>query len=453
MKVGADTPMPLRDDIGEARPSAAAADGTSPGAAHRSVAIVSINYAPEVTGIGVYTAGLAEYLAARGYRVTVYTGFPYYPNWRKAESDRRRLFRHEMDAQVSVRRSYLYVPARPNVLQRILHELSFVISATLSYVLGPRADLTIIISPPLFLGLPIAGAARLKRSKTLFHVQDLQPDAAVDLGMLRHRGALSILYTLEKWTYRVVDRISAISDGMAKRIAGKGIPERKISLFRNWAHDYLVKPMPRSTRFRDEWKLGERHVVLYAGNMGVKQGLEMVIDAARLCRDQPDIVFLIVGDGGQKTELVERAERLGLDNVLFRPLQPADALSELLATADIAVVPQRAGVRDIVLPSKVANLMSAGRPVVVAAEPETDLYRLVRTAECGLTVAPGDGTALAEAIVSLRQSEEDRLRLGRSGRRYVEARLSREAVLGEFESWLDQWHRTHTRRQQEASQE
>jgi colanic acid biosynthesis glycosyl transferase WcaI len=394
------------------------------------VAIVGINYAPDPTGIPVYTTGLAEFLVTQGHTVTMYTGFPYYPRWAKDEQDKGRLFRRDMLNGVAVRRHYLYVPSRPSALKRMLHELSFVASVTLGYLFGPKADLTIVISPPLFIGIPVTLIARLKRSRTILHVQDLQPDAAVDLGMLKPGPLTSLFYFLEKITYRLADRISTISHGMLEKIASKGVPRHKLTLFRNWAHDNLIFPMAPDTRYRQDWDLTGKFVVLYSGNMGVKQGLDSVLRAAVELNGHSDVVFVIVGDGGEKEALMELARAMKLDNVQFRPLQSMERLSELLATADVAIVPQKRGVKDIVLPSKLGNLLASGRPVIAAAEPDTDFGKIVLESGCGVLVEPGNGEQIAAAILGMRQVPDDRTRMGDSGRRYMEVELSGAAILG-----------------------
>lgn len=406
---------------------------------HKSVSIVSINYAPEMTGIGVYSTGMARFLARCGYQVVVHTGFPYYPHWRKREADRRALFREEIDQEVRLRRSFLYVPRRPTALRRILHELSFTLSAAASYLLGPRAAITIIVSPPLLLGLAIGLLARLKGSRILFHVQDLQPDAAIDLGMIRNPALVRVLRLIERQAYGLADRVSTISMAMLQRLEARGVPRARLRLFRNWANDDVVSPVETDTGLRSQWGLEGKTVVLYSGNMGVKQGLETLIEAAHELRAELDIVFLIVGDGGEKGNLMALAERLGLHNVRFFPLQPAAALSDLLGTADIAVIPQRQGVTDIVLPSKVGNLLASARPVIAAAQPHTDLHDLIGEAKCGLVVPPGDGKTLARAIRSLGRAPATRRALGHNGRVYMESRLSSTCVLTEFENWLDDW--------------
>ena len=399
------------------------------------IALVSINHRPELTGIAVYTAGLAEFLASRGWSVDVYTGFPYYPHWKKAAADRR-LYRSERLGGVAVRRHYLYVPARLSALRRMLHELSFVASVSLGYLLGPRADCTMIVSPPLPLGVVIGLLARLRGSRTLFHVQDLQPDAAIEFGLLRKGPLTAALFALERWTYRLSHRVSSISEAMLDRIRAKGVPEDKLMLLRNWADDDLVRPGDRDTPLRAQWALGDALIVLYAGNLGVKQGLELLLNVAALLRERRDIVFLIVGDGGESARLQARSRDEGLSNVRFASLQPRERLSELLATGDIAVIPQLDRASDIVLPSKLANIMAAAKPLVAGAHATSELGRIVTRAECGLVVDPGSAEDFANAVTSLASDGALRARLGDNGSRYMRETLARDVVLPHFAAAL-----------------
>jgi colanic acid biosynthesis glycosyl transferase WcaI len=178
--------------------------------------------------------------------------------------------------------------------------------------------------------------------------------------------------------------------------------------------------------------LGERIVVLYAGNLGVKQAIGSLLDAAALLRSDPRIVFVVVGDGGEKTGLEARARQEGLHNVMFRPLQPLDRLSELLATADVAVIPQKRGVTDIVLPSKLCNILSSACPVVTAAPAGSELAEIVRAAECGIVVEPENAPQLAAAIARFAEAPALRTRCGCSGRRYMEVHLGHTPILERF---------------------
>ena len=400
------------------------------------IAFVGINYAPEPTGIAVYTTGMAEYCARQGDSVTVYTGFPYYPQWSKSEKDRRKWYRREYISSVTVRRNYLYVPRRPTAAARILHELSFVICTSINYLFGPRAECTVIVSPPLFLAFPIILIAKLKQSRTIFHIQDLQPDAAIDLSMLKRGWLTSFLYFVERQSYCAADEVSTISDGMLNKIADKGIDRGKMFLLRNWANDDQIAPMSKDTGFRRELGLKDKFIILYSGNMGVKQGLHTLLDAAHLLSDMPDITVVIVGDGGEKRELQRKATELGVRNVTFLPVQPYDRLGELLATADVAVIPQKSGVNDIVLPSKLNNIMASRRPVVVAAPVDSEFGRIVVASGGGLVVSPEDPAQLAHAILHLYRNPDLRTQMAIAGRQYMEANLANQSILSAFRHHL-----------------
>ena len=400
------------------------------------IAFVGINYAPEPTGISVYTTGMAEYCALQGDNVTVYTGFAYYPVWSKSEKDRGKLYRRECIHSVTVRRNYLYVPRRPTAASRILHELSFVICASINYLLGPRAEYTVILSPPLFLALPIILIAKLKRSRTILHIQDLQPDTAIDLGMLKRGWLTKFLYFIEHQSYRSADEVSTISEGMLNKIASKGIKKQKMFMLRNWANDDQVAPLSKDTELRRELGLGDKFIVLYSGNMGVKQGLHTLLDTARLLGKVPEITIIIVGDGGEKHELQRKAAELQLRNVTFLPVQSYDRLGELLATADLSVIPQKSGVNDIVLPSKLSNILASRRPLVVAAPAASEFSRIVMMSGGGLVVNPEDPAQFADAILHLYHNPDIRTQMAIAGRQYMEANLANQSILSAFRHHL-----------------
>lgn len=402
------------------------------------IAIVGINFAPEPTGISVYTTGMAEFLACSNNSVTVYTAFSYYPAWSKSVKDRGCLFRKETVGAITIRRSYLYVPSRPSAVKRMFHELSFVASATLNYLFGPRADCTIIVSPPLFLGIPVALIARLKGSKSIFHVQDLQPDAAIDLGMLKTGRFTDLLHFIERLTYRIVDRVSTISEGMRNKIISKDVVPEKVFLLRNWANDNNIAPLPKKTEYRRELRLDKKFVVLYSGNMGVKQGLSVLLEAAALLKSERDIVYLIAGDGGMKKELQIMANALKLTNVLFLPVQPYENLSALLATADISIIPQKMGINDIVLPSKLSNIMASRRPLIATAPRNSEFGRIVLESDCGILVEPENAQQVADAIMTLYRNPAELERKAANGRYYMEQHLGHYAILNSFATQLEE---------------
>jgi colanic acid biosynthesis glycosyl transferase WcaI len=400
------------------------------------ICIVSINYFPEPTGISVYSTGMAEFLAVQGHSVRMYTSFSYYPAWKKSEADRGRLFAKEVSGGVTVLRNYIYVPQKPTAIRRIIHELSFTISSGLRYLAGPSSDVTVVVAPPLLLGVAFGILARLKRSKLVLHVQDLQPDAAIDLGMLKPGALTDLLFRIERWGYRLADRVSTISQAMLSRINSKGVPIEKTLLFKNWANDELIRPMHPNDSLRPEWELGNSFVVLYSGNMGVKQGLGMMLDAASRLRHRNDILFLIVGDGGEKDFLVERASREGLVNVRFMPPVAKQDLARLLAAADVSVITQKAGIDDLVLPSKLGNLLSSLRPVITATIEGSELASIIKGSGCGVVIPPEDGIALADAVEMLMKNPPLRCEMATKGRDFAIANLASGVILTRFEQNL-----------------
>jgi len=401
------------------------------------VAVVSINYHPEPTGIAVYSTGMAEYLRGRGHRVTAYTGFPYYPAWKKSESDEGRIFASESLMGVRVRRNYLYVPAQPRALKRIFHELSFTLFASLRYLLGATPGVTIVVAPPLLLATFIGLIARAKGSRVILHVQDLQPDAAIDLGMLKPGALTSMLFRIERLNYALAHRVSTVSEAMRAKIEAKGVPRQKTFLFKNWADDHLCDASRAALDYRSAWQLGARFVVLYAGNLGVKQGLDSLLRAAQRLIGDPHLVFVIVGDGAEREHLMEIASEKQLKNVTFRPPVPKQNLGSLLATADVSVIPQKAAVDDVALPSKLGNLLSSGTPVIVAAQNGSELESIVTDSGGGVVCAPDDDEALAEAIITLKNSTEKRRHMAERGSAYAKAYMSKSSILEGFSHHLD----------------
>ncbi len=406
------------------------------------ILFLGINYWPEETGIAVFNTGRCEYLASRGHEVTMVTGLPYYPQWEVAEEYRGKGFVSEDRNGVRILRCPLYVPARVNAKKRILHEASFVASATVRALgLGSRKpDLLYVVSPPLALGMAARFLSGIWRVPYLFHVADLQPDAARDLGMLRPGPFLSLLYGLEKAAYAGAGKVATLTGGMERKILDKGFSREKVLLLPDWANPSLFSiPLEIEKKgICEERAWTDRFLVVHSGNMGIKQGLEVVLEAAREAAGNPEILYLLVGDGAARPGLEERARAMGLRNLVFLPLLPREKFHRLLAASDLCLVTQKREVGDIVFPSKVMTLLAAGRPLVVSVGPGSEVARVAEESGAGVSVPPEDGKALAEAVVALWRDPERRRRMGIAGRDYAEARWSREAALSTMERALEE---------------
>ena len=309
---------------------------------------LGINYWPDETGIAPFVTGRCEYLEACGHKVTACAGPPYYPEWRVPYEYRRRPFSSDRRNGVTILRSWMYVPRRLTSLKRILHEGSFVCSSFMRVFGRARPDLLFVTSPPLGLTASAIALSRLWRVPYVLHVADLQPDAAVDLGMLQQGRFIKALYRLEAMAYRNAALVSTLTEAMRSRIIAKGVPREKVVLFSDWVEPELFSiAAPENTRrAMPESPL----IVAHFGNMGMKQGLEVILEAAKLSRDDPEIKYLLVGDGAARPSLEAKVRELNLPNLRLLPLQPHDRFLKLLAQSDVCLVTQQRTVSDIVFP-------------------------------------------------------------------------------------------------------
>lgn len=419
----------------------APATGGLRGPDHADVAlnllVVGLNYAPEPVGIGPYTSGLTQALRERGHHVTAVVGQPYYPYWRRFAGFRRR-WKQDVEQGVTVIRCPHYVPAEPTGKRRILHHLSFALSALLPALTQARTkpDVVLAVAPSL-LSVPIARlAAWVAGAKLWIHVQDFEVEAAFATGLVAPGGwPARMARWLENAILRSADRVSTISPQMRERLAAKGLPPARTSEIRNWANH--AGPADEQTggnqaSYRIRWGLGSRSVALYSGNIANKQGIEILIAAAGCLRHRDDLAFVICGQGPNRARL--EALAVGLRNVQFQDLQPAERMGELLAMASVHLLPQIAGAADLVLPSKLTNMLASGRPVVATAMPGTGLAAELEGA--GLVVPPNDAAALASAIVRLVDDPELANALGAEARCRAAERWSKNVIMAKLEREL-----------------
>lgn len=415
------------------------------------ILIYGINFAPELTGIGKYTGEMAVWLAARGHQVQVVTAPPYYPEWSVGAGYSAHTWRREQWQGVDVWRCPLWVPAKPGGAKRLLHLASFALSSLpvmLRHIFW-RPDVVWVVEPALFCAPTACLVARLSGAKAWLHVQDFEVDAAFDLGLLKGERVKRMVLGAERWLLRRFNVVSTISERMLERLHSKGLPASRTVLAPNWVDISAIAPRPASagpSPMRATLGIAADAVVaLYSGNMGAKQGLDLLADAAKLCQScdqngvssQVDkghaaIVFVFCGNGAGRADLQARCA--GLNNVHFLDLQPLEHLNDLLAMADIHLLPQRADAADLVMPSKLTGMLASGRPVLATAHKGTELASVVN--ECGLVVPPENPALFAEAILSLANDPNLRSKLGGAARIYAEQHLHMDAVLSRFEKSL-----------------
>lgn len=406
-------------------------------------AIYGLNYTPEPTGIGKYTGGLATWMAEQGDQVEVLTGLPHYPQWALAPGYTDGRSRVEVLDGVTVRRAAHFVPSADalGARSRIRLETTFTLSAARywlpMFVRRARPDVVIAVMPAMQIGVWPLLYGWIRRVPWVLHVQDLQVDAAIRLNMLKVGVFGKLLYAVEGFLLRRATRVSTITESMRARIVAKGVKAGRTWLVPNWADIQSVRPMDRDNAFRRELKLADDAVVvLYAGNMGEKQGLDSVLDTAEACRDDARLQFVMVGAGAARARLETRAEAMGLSNLRFLPVQPLERLPEMLAAGDIHLVVQRRDAADLVMPSKLTNILAAGRPCVATADAGTALYEAVHDHDTGEVTPPEDTHALVAAIRRLADDPERRAACGRRARAYAEQTLDKERILSDFQAKL-----------------
>lgn len=418
------------------------------------ILIYGINFHPEPTGIGKYTGEMADWLAGRGHEVRVVTAPPFYPHWRafpgycvwKYSRERFRLqngdertsdAQHVEGRDVEIFRCPTWVPENPNAAKRLFHLASFGVSSLPSILrqLGWSPDIVLLVEPTLFCALQTLLFARWSGAKTWLHIQDFEVDAAFGLGYLSSSRVRDLAFAVERRILSVFDRVSAISDRMVDRLPAKGVDPSRCVLFPNWVATRKIYPLARPSPFRKELGITESTVVaLYSGSMGKKQGLELLVEAARRLSHRRDLRFVFCGEGPRRQIFVDNAK--DLPNVSLLPVQPANRLNHLLNLADIHLLPQLSGAADLVMPSKLTGMMASGRAIVATAHPGTQLFAALEGR--GIVTPPGDVDALMSTLLRLAEEPSLREQLGQEARRYAVSHLDREEILHRFErSMLD----------------
>jgi colanic acid biosynthesis glycosyl transferase WcaI len=379
---------------------------------------------------------MAKWLAGAGHEVRVVTAPPYFPQWRVQPGYRAwrydwRRFPAEPN-ELRVYRCPTWVPKNPNGLKRLLHLASFALSSAPVMVWQARwhPDVVLMVEPTFCCAPQALLAARMSGAKTWLHVQDFEVDAAFELGDLGSSRGRKIALSLERWLLRKFDRVSAISEQMVGRLSLKGVDPFRCVLFPNWVDTRAIYPLPNPSAFRQELGIAEDVVVaLYSGSMGKKQGLDLLVNAARRLSDRSHIQFVFCGDGPYRQVLIGKVK--GLSNVILLPFQPSERLNDLLNLADIHLLPQRAGAADLVMPSKLTGMLASGRAVLATAHHDTQLEKALQGS--GIVVPPGDVDAFVSAILAFAGDRDLRLKLGQEARKYAVSHLSRNEILHRFE--------------------
>ena len=404
--------------------------------------LISYNFYPEPTGIGKYNGEMISWFVSQGYDCTVITSYPYYPYWKIQEPYYKKRFWYTLEESVDagsggslrIYRCPQYVPAKPSGLKRIILDLSFLFSATmplLRLLVSKKFDYVLTIAPSFQIGLLGVLFRKFQGSKFLYHIQDLQIEAAQDLKMIKSAKVINLLFKIENYILNRSDVVSTISPGMVAKVKSK--TTKDVLLFPNWTDTNSFYPVKSKTNLRKEFSyLPSDKIVLYSGAIGEKQGLDSILNIADQLRTVTNLKFIICGSGPYKKELQNLADHLKLQNVNFMPLQDYSKFNDFLNLADVHLVIQKASASDLVMPSKLTTILAVGGLAIITANPGSGLYSLVKEHNIGVLVDAENADSLKECI--LRVINGDYSEIAGNARKYAEDYLSTEEVLLSYEA-------------------
>ena len=393
-------------------------------------------FPPEVGAPQARLFELARRLVALGVSVTVVTGFPNYPTGVVAEGYRGRLGMREQMEGVRVLRTWVFATPNRGFAKRLLNHFSFAMSSVFAMRRSGPADVIFVESPPLAIGLAALAYSWIKRAPFIFNVSDIWPQSAIEMGALRNRAAIWVAERFEQLLYRRARAISVVTPGIVEKLTARGVPRDKLHLLTNGVDTDLFSPGAADDDLARHLGIADRKVFLYAGTHGLAQGLDVVLEAAKVTRD-PAVLYVLAGEGADKDALQATARAESISNVVFLPNQPRDVMPRLLNLAYATVITlRRLDVFRAAVPSKMFEAMASEVPIVLAVWGEA--ARMVDDAGCGVVVPPEDPPALAEAVEALASDPARATELGRAGRRYAIENFDRKKVARQFAELLQQ---------------
>lgn len=406
------------------------------------ILLLTLVFAPDGVSTSVLLTELALELQRRGHQVEVLTTTPHYNVDAEARARQpltvrwRGLLAASCLAGIPV--WHVAIPAKGNrVGARLLDYLRFhAVSLLAGMSVIERPDVILAPSPPLTIGIVAWLLGLLRRAPFVYNVQEIYPDVAVSLGVLKNRAAIRSFEGLERFIYRRARRVTVISEWFRRRLLDKGVAAAKLQVIPNFVDTEFIQPGDRCNPFAQEHALEDKFVVQYAGNLGLTQGLETILAAARLLQDLPAVRFLIVGDGARRPWLEAQLAQQPSANVLLLPYQPRSRVPQIYAASDLCLVPLKRGTAQETFPSKIYTIMAAGRPVIASADPDSELAWVVEEAGCGWATPPDDAQALAETIRTAYHQRNSLSSMGRRGREYVVKHHSLAAVAAQYDALI-----------------
>jgi colanic acid biosynthesis glycosyl transferase WcaI len=399
------------------------------------VMIFGVCYEPDLGPSAPLFTMLCENLVRLGHQVTIITSVPNYPSGYVSPEFRGKWFWKSVENGVNVIRVGQPSVDRNKLPLRLLQFICYQIGTAWAG-LGKQYDVVMASTSSLTAWLPFASMVVLRRKPAIYSIADVYPSVGIKLGVFRNKAVIALVSSMERFCLNHASVVRIISDSFRPDLRAMGVPDDKMVLVYDWVDTELVHPLPRDNAFSREHNLTGKFVVLYAGNIGLSQGLEHVLTAAGTLADHPDIQFVFVGDGANRERLVAEAEHRQLENVKFIPYQPRERLPEVLASADVSLVSLQRGIGLRSLPSKSFSILASGRPMIVCIDEESETWNLVKRAEAGLCISPENPSALVDAILALKNDQGLREQMGRNGRAWAEDHHSPQSGAKQIEKLM-----------------
>lgn len=402
-----------------------------------SVLILTQYYPPETGAPQNRLSSLAKYLKKLGMEVTVLTAMPNYPKMEIFEGYKGKWHIKEEKDGITIHRSWIYTKVSKSIIWRLVNYFSFVFSSLIVGLFSIRKhDIVICESPPLFLGITALFLKLFLGSKLVFNVSDLWPESAEKLGIITNKQLLGASQWLEELIYKKSSLISGQTQGIVRNI-GTRFPVKKVF----WLRNGIDLSQFNKEAVKYDWRVANGYasndfIIVYGGILGFAQNLEVILNAANILKGEPNLKFVIVGDGPEKNKLLEIKERLALDSVSFLPNQPSVEMPNIISACNATVVP----LRNIELfkgaiPSKIFEYLIFRKPLLLGVDGEAKSL-FIDEGKCGLFFTPENEQELAANILRLKNEAGLAEQLGLNGEAYVRAKFNRESIAEEFHKEL-----------------
>ncbi len=378
----------------------------------------------------------AKQLKKFGHEVTILTAMPNYPRGEIFEEYRGKKIVKETIDGIDIVRTGIYATKSKDFVKRLRNYLSFTWSSVFSGAKHiEEQDVIITESPPLFLGWSGYVLSKMKKAKFVFNVSDLWPESAVKLGVLHNKAMIKASTWLEEFCYRKAAAVTGQTKGIVDNIVSRGFDKNKVHIITNGVDTEFFKKENKSEEFRESIGIEDKFAVVYAGIHGIAQGLEVLVDAAEIIKEEKEIQIVFIGEGPEKPMLMNRVKEKKLENVTFLPMQHKKDMPKIIASMDATVVPlKKLDIFKGALPSKMFENLASEIPIVLAVEGEAE--NLINSAKAGIVVEPENSKEIAEAILRLYKDKELREKLGENGREYAIRNFSREAIARKLDNIL-----------------